>query len=205
MSWLELLGYVASVLVAVSLTMSRIVRLRVINLVGSLLFAVYGALIGAYPVAAVNAFIACINVWYLWRMLRAREYFRTLEIDPSSEYLRFFLDGQRDDIRRFEPGFAEAPRPGELIFFVLRDLVPAGLFVGRREEDGRLRVRLDYVMPAYRDLKVGRFIYSQCGELFRDRGVRELVTAGGAEPHQAYLRKMGFRQTDGGEYRLMLA
>ena len=73
-AWLELLGYAASVLVAVSLMMSRIVRLRVINLVGSLAFTAYGVLIGAYPVAAVNGFIVLINLWFLARMLRAKEY-----------------------------------------------------------------------------------------------------------------------------------
>ena len=81
--WLELLGYLASVLVAVSLMMSRILRLRVINLVGSLAFTLYGVLIGAYPVAAVNAFIVLINLWYLSRMLRAKEYFRILEVEPG--------------------------------------------------------------------------------------------------------------------------
>ena len=51
---LELVGYVASILVAISLMMSSILKLRLINLVGSAAFVVYGALIGAYPVAVVN-------------------------------------------------------------------------------------------------------------------------------------------------------
>jgi GNAT superfamily N-acetyltransferase len=205
-AWLELLGYAASVLVAVSLMMSRIVRLRVINLVGSLAFTAYGLLIGAYPVAAVNGFIVVINVWFLARMLRAREYFRILEIEADSEYLRYFLSVHEADVRRFLPGFAHAPERGELTFFVLRDLVPAGLFIGEAREDGCLWVRLDYVIPAYRDFKIGRYVYGESADFFRARGIRRIVSPSGTPEHARYLRKMGFTPVDPanreGAYRL---
>lgn len=204
--WLELLGYVASILVAVSLMMSRILRLRLINLVGSLAFTVYGALIGAYPVAVVNAFICVINIFYLWKMLRAREYFRILEIEPDSEYLRYFLSVHAEDVRRFLPGFAHAPRNGELTLFVLRDLVPAGLFIGEPRGDGCLWVRLDYVIPAYRDFKIGRYLYGERADFFRERGIHSIVSPSGTPTHAKYLRKMGFTRADprekDGVYRL---
>jgi GNAT superfamily N-acetyltransferase len=190
--WLELLGYAASVLVAVSLMMSRILRLRVINLAGSLAFTIYGMLIGAYPVAAVNAFICVINVWYLWRMLRAKEFFRILRIEPDSEYLRYFLGFHADDIRRFLPGFAHTPERGDLTFLVLRDLVPAGLFIGQVRDDGCLQVKLDYVIPSFRDFKVGRFLYFESIGFFRERGIRTIASPPGSPDHATYLRKMGF-------------
>lgn len=61
----EMLGYLASVFVAASLTMRSLTRLRVINLIGSLLFTAYGLIISAYPVAVVNAFIVLVNIYYL--------------------------------------------------------------------------------------------------------------------------------------------
>ncbi len=66
----ETLGYVASIFVAASLTMRSLTRLRVINLVGSLLFTAYGLIISAYPVAVVNAFIVLVNVYYLQQTLK---------------------------------------------------------------------------------------------------------------------------------------
>ena len=53
----ELIGYLASVLVALSLTMRSILRLRLINLLGAAFFTVYGLLITAYPVAFLNGLI----------------------------------------------------------------------------------------------------------------------------------------------------
>lgn len=188
----ELLGYVASVLVAISLTMKSIRRLRVFNLVGSTAFAAYGLLIGAYPVAAVNLFIACINIYYLRQMAATREFFDLLRIRPDSEYLKSFLDFYRDDIQQFSPGFSYAPAPGQQGFFVLRDMVPAGLFLGEIGQPGQLRVRLDYVTPEYRDLQTAQYLFRERGDLFRELGVHEIVSDAGTPTHAAYLRRMGF-------------
>src|SRR4051794_14365968 len=103
--WLEGLGYLASVLVAVSLTMKSIVRLRIVNLVGALCFTAYGALIHAWPVAAVNGIIVGINVWHLAHMASAREYFHLLEVAPTSEYLKEFLRFHAAEIARYLSGF----------------------------------------------------------------------------------------------------
>lgn len=65
----EMLGYMASVFVAVSLMMRSLVKLRVINLVGAVLFTVYGLVIAAYPVAVVNGFIVLVNLYYLRQSL----------------------------------------------------------------------------------------------------------------------------------------
>ncbi|PIE39768.1 MAG: hypothetical protein CSA51_04330 [Gammaproteobacteria bacterium] len=68
MSAAELLGYAASFFVVMSLLMRDIKRLRYINLLGCLLFVVYGLIIAAYPVAVMNAVAALINVYQLWRL-----------------------------------------------------------------------------------------------------------------------------------------
>jgi hypothetical protein len=67
----ELLGYSASVLVALSLSMRSLLKLRVINLSGAMLFTVYGLVIGALPVAALNFFIVLVNIYYLYQMFSA--------------------------------------------------------------------------------------------------------------------------------------
>ena len=200
---LEIVGYVASVLVAISLMMSSILKLRVINLVGSAAFTVYGVLIHAYPVAVVNLIIVFINLYYLRQMLGSREYFKLLQVKPDSEYLHAFLDFYRADVQRFLPGFAVRPADRQLVFFVLRDMVPAGLFIGEVRADGALRVVLDFVIPQYRDFKTGRYLFADQAQFFRELGIREILSEPGSREHSEYLRRMGF--SPGGEagmYRL---
>jgi hypothetical protein len=67
----ETLGYLASIFVAVSLMMRSLTKLRVINLVGALLFTAYGLIIAAYPVAAVNGFTVLVNLYYLQQSFKA--------------------------------------------------------------------------------------------------------------------------------------
>lgn len=193
---LEIVGYVASVLVAVSLMMSSILKLRLINLVGSLAFTIYGALIGAFPVAVVNALIVCINVYYLLQMRNTRQFFQLLRVQPDSDYLRRFLDFYGDEIRRFVPGFAHTAAPGQLALFILRDMVPAGLVIGDLRPDGTLHVQLDFVIPQYRDFKTGRFLFAEQADFLRGLGVREVVSAPGSRVHTDYLRRMGFAPVD---------
>lgn len=64
----EWLGYAAALLVVISLVMTDIKRLRIINLIGCFLFVAYGILIGAYPVAAMNAVAAVVNLYHLFKL-----------------------------------------------------------------------------------------------------------------------------------------
>jgi hypothetical protein len=156
---LELLGYAGSLLIAVSLMMTSVLRLRVINLVGAAAFSTYGVVIGAVPVAVLNGFIVLINIWHIARMMRATEYFQLLALRPDSDYLRNFLNFYRAEIERVLPGFAYQPRAQQLTLFILRDCNPVGVFIADESEPGTLRVRLDFVVPRYRDLKLGRFLF----------------------------------------------
>lgn len=188
----EIIGYVASVLIAISLMMRSILKLRVINLIGSVVFTIYGLVIHAYPVAAVNFFIVLINLYYLYQIFSTREYFRLVVVRPDSEYLREFLQFYGDDIRRFQPGQADRPGADQLIFFILRDMVPAGLVTGEMREPGSLDIRLDYAIPGYRDLKTARFVFRDNAQALKARGIDRVYSEPGTADHNRYLERMGF-------------
>lgn len=58
-------GYLASALLMVSFTMKDVTKLRSINSLGCIAFVVYGFMLGSWPVIITNAFILCMNLWYL--------------------------------------------------------------------------------------------------------------------------------------------
>jgi GNAT superfamily N-acetyltransferase len=189
---LELLGYVASGLIAVSLMMSSILRLRLINMAGAFAFAVYGVLIHSYPVAVLNSFTVFVNVFFLARIFRAKEYFQLLELKPDSVYLPYFLKFYGKEIRRVVPDFEYHPTEKPLLLFILRDCNPVGVFIAEQKPDGVLRVLLDFVVPRYRNLKIGRFLFVEQAEFFRRRGIREIVIAPRTVEFGDYLAKVGF-------------
>jgi hypothetical protein len=138
---------VASALIAISMMLSSILRLRLVNLAGAAAFAVYGLLIGSVPVAILNGLIVVVNAHYLLRMLRAKEYFHLLSLRPDSDYLSYFLGFHAKDIHGIFPEFTHRPGEKQVALFILRDCTPAGVFIAEEHPDGVLRVVLDYAVP----------------------------------------------------------
>ncbi len=105
---IEILGTLSSVIVAVSLTQKNIKLLRILNLIGAAGFAVYGWFINSLPVLGLNSFIAVIDLYYYWTIIKYQSYFDQLEIEDTEEsvYLKKFLDFYAEDIRKFQPSFS---------------------------------------------------------------------------------------------------
>ena len=204
---LELFGYAASALIAVSLMMSSILRLRLINLAGAASFAIYGLLIHAYPVAFLNSTIVLVNVYHLSRMLRAKEYYQLLKLRPDSDYLKCFLSFYRKDIKRILPDFEYRPAEKQVTLFILRDCAPVGVFIATEQPEGVLHVVLDFVIPRYRDLKIGRFLFIEQAEFFRERGIQEIIISPRTKAFGSYLVEVGFEPINRkqGAFRIWVA
>ncbi|MBN1988903.1 MAG: YgjV family protein [Bacteroidales bacterium] len=191
-SLLEWLGYLASVLVAISLLMSSIVKLRWLNLVGSAVFSTYGFLIGALPVGFMNAFIVLINVYYLYKIYHREEYFRIQLVNATDGYLKAFITFYHDEITRFFPHFKKDDDKADMLFFVTRNMAVAGLFMGQKLSADTVEVIVDFAIPEYRDLKLGQFIFTENPDVFTGMGIKKLVCNTSSEQHINYLKKVGF-------------
>lgn len=206
---IELVGYVASALIVVSITQKSILRLRLLGLLGSLVFLAYSLIIGAYPIAVVNVIAAMVHAWFLRKLIRRKdEVFRILRVDPESVYLRDFLEFYRDEIQgRYQPDFVYEPNPRQVTAFILRDMVPAGLMIGEPEADGTFRVDLDFVIPQYRDFKIGSYVYSPDSDLLTGMSPTCVFAHASNPDHAKYLSRMGFAEcTDTpGRFEIQLA
>ncbi|THA09850.1 YgjV family protein [Rodentibacter pneumotropicus] len=76
---IELLGYMATFFVATSFLFKSIVYLRIVNSIGDVLFVIYGVIIDAYPVAVLNAFLVCVNLYQLYRLKKEQPLSKTLK------------------------------------------------------------------------------------------------------------------------------
>ena len=200
----EWIGYTASLVTALSLLMNSILKLRWFNLVGSFIFCCYGLLIKAVPVALFNGFIVFVNIYYLIKLYQKNISLSILAINADSSYLRAFLAFYKDEIQKFFPEFRFQPNQNPSLFFILRNMAVAGVFIGVKREDGKLEVQLDFVIPEYRDFRLGRFFYSQNKEYFKHQGITTLILQTQVEKHQTYLLRMGFQPTKDGWYEKVL-
>jgi hypothetical protein len=201
---IEAIGYLGSALVITSLLMTRILRLRVISLMGSTAFLIYGLLIGSVPIVITNIVIMLINTTFLWRATRVKEWFSLLEVLPGSRYLEEFLQFHHEDILLNQPDWNGKVADSDLTVLVLRDMQPAMAIVGRvRGSD--MELRLDYAIPRFRDYRMGRFLYDSNADFFLDRRIITIAASGQSKSHAHYLERMGFSEIVTGRYERSLS
>ena len=188
--WVEWFGYLASMVVLISLTQSSIIKLRVINFIGCLLFASFAYFIDSVPTIFMNLSIACINVYYLYQMYTSKEEFKIISASGESEYFEHFITINQDEIKKQAP--IKNIKAADQSFYMLRDNNIAGVLAGKNETDGIFTIMLDYVTPRYRDFKLGSYYFNKHPEFFKDKGIHTLRAFANNEEHRIYLKKMGF-------------
>lgn len=197
---IEMIGYVGSALVVVSMLMTSVVRLRIVNTVGSLIFMCYALIIGSYPTALMNLCLIGINLTQLFRLLRDRKQYDLFRTDLDDAFVSYFLEKNGEDIRTWFPDFSERDLKADIVLIVCCGSQPAGIFIGDRIGQDEIGILLDYTTPPYRDTSAGRFLYSR----LREQGTAKLVFAARAPRHVAYMEKVGYRKGSDGSYVLTL-
>lgn len=197
-------GYIASLIILVSLLTTNVFRLRLINAIGSVGLAVYGGLIGSWPVCAINVVIAAIDLWYLIQALSVSAFF---DLEPAScigdaYFRRFFLYHEKD-LRRFTPGLTFEELLETKRFILFRNLLPVGLFAYRQEND-EARIVVDFMIPEYRDFKAGRFLYAIQRLYFKEQGIKHFAAVADQPSQIKYLLKNGFTRESPDDTRYLL-
>lgn len=190
----EMAGYLGSILVVVSMLMSSVIKLRVINTIGSGIFAVYALIIHSYPTALMNFCLVAINIYNLVKLSKKDQSYDMIDTKNDDRLLKYILNYYRGDIEKYFPGFTENSSLLNKAYIVFCNGNPAGVMLGREDEPGVLDVALDYSVPVYRDCSVGAYLYSKLPA----KGIHALkYSEKGSEPHMAYLNRMGFTRENG--------
>lgn len=64
---LEIFGYIGTAFIILSMTMKSMNKLRVFNIIGSVISVIYSLLIVAWPTVILNLCLASINTYHLIR------------------------------------------------------------------------------------------------------------------------------------------
>jgi len=202
---MDVIGWVGSAILVLSLAQTRVLRFRVLNLIASVLLVVFNAAVGVWPMVAVNAVIAGLNIVVLVRLTRARHDHRAYEVVPigtDQAYLAYLLNRHAKDIARFNPQLGADVRQvtarSDLAFLTLNEGETVGFVLARRTgRPGEAQVLLDYVLPRFRDFTPGEFVFRPDGP-FPGLGVHRVLAPDGMQEATAYLAAVGFRPTPDG-------
>lgn len=184
----ELVGWIGSAVIVFSMLQQRITRLRTINLVGCVIAVLYNFAVGVWPMVALNAVLALIQVVHLIGIARRRHdpaAYSVVRARPEDDVVTSLIARHRDDVDRFTPrGIDDAT----MAFVVMSADTVIGAVLAHEAEDGVAVVDMDWVAPAYRDFTPGEFVFGRSG-VWQERGISRIrVPADGSD----YYPNVGF-------------
>jgi Bacterial inner membrane protein. len=185
------IGYLASVVTAISLLMSTPLKLRWFNLVGSTIFATYGFLIGAYPVGTFNSLIIAIDAYYLVQIYKSTSAFQVLLVDSNERILQHFLSKYSEDISNTFPKYNDTLSSCDVIALQTRNMEVIGIVAGNKKGTSELEIEIDYTSPQNRDYKPGKYLFTK-SSILKELGIKKAWAKAYTPAHKKYLLKMGF-------------
>lgn len=185
---IEIIGYTGSILVVVSMLMTSVIKLRVVNTIGAGIFAVYALIICSYPTALMNTCLVIINIYNLVKLLKNERQYTMISGKADESFLLYILNYYKEDIKKYFPQFHLDLTNIDVAYIVCNADSPAGILLGKKTEGETMEVILDYATPVYRDCSVGTYLYSK----LKENGINRMTCAKVDKKHEAYLKKMGF-------------
>lgn len=184
---IEAFGYLGSFLVLVSMLMTSVMKLRIINTIGSTIFTIYALIIHSYPTAFMNFCLILINLYYLYKMSKVEKVHKIVECKNDDALLDHLINYYKDDIIAIFPGVDLDLTHINKAYVVLCEGKPVGLTLGRKEGDD-LVLNLDYSIPEHRDFSIGSFLFNY----IKGTGIKRVIYKGPDENHKEYLASQGF-------------
>jgi hypothetical protein len=192
---LEVVGWVGSGILVVSLLQTRVMRFRVLNAVASAVLVGYNLVIEVWPMVGLNVVLVAINLWVISGLLRKRHDARAydvVQIGVREPYLERVIRRHATDIIEFNPNPEVLLARAEHAFLVSSGDQLVGLVLSRAGEDpGEQQVLLDYVLPPYRDFTPGEFVFRPDGP-FTELGATRVVASPAMAASERYLAAVGF-------------
>ena len=194
----DLIGYIASFIILVSLTMKSILKLRWINAFGSFLFVIFAFFIGSTPTMVMNIGIIVIDLYFVYKLTKNKADYHLIKAEKESAYLSFFYKNHQDEIETIF-GSEALSLADSCSYFVCNGEV-AGLFAWKDVNQTECHILIDFVTTRFRDTKIGQFFFNKQLALFKEKGYVKLLTKSTGKAHKKYLATIDFTEIEPGVF-----
>ncbi len=158
--YMEIFGYIGTALVIISMLMTSVVKLRVINICGSTISMIYAIFGGAWPIVLLNASLVAINIFQLLRMRFSKYRYSFVKTDMNDKNLAYFRFLYSDDIIKHFPDYNFRNDEESEAHLVYCGSEIVAILIGKRSND-EIQVEIDYVTPKFRDFPVSKQLYKR--------------------------------------------
>lgn len=192
---LEIIGYIGSALIVISMMMTSVLRLRVVNILGCVIALAYALAVKAYPVAFLNGFLIVVNAVKTIQLFRVEKNYTLIESSGAAGLPKYLTEKYNDDILNFFPDF-KGLSDDDTVFILMNGDAATGITAGKIDEQKNFHITIDYTTPAYRDNSAGLFLFNEIAK----RGCKKAVFETSSKNHETYMYKIGFVKISRGKY-----
>ena len=189
----QLLGYSASFIIFISLMMKSIIKLRILNALGCLLFVVFAFKTNSWPAVVMNIGIVFIDMYYFYKMMQIKDNFEILEVGKDNEVVRYFFEKNKQELATLFGSNALNKSEKIALYFRNNDIAGVVAYTVKDVPAGKIATLLiDFVVIKYRDLAVGKHFFIDDLSFWKRQGITTFTIEQPANAHIHYLKQLGF-------------
>lgn len=132
---IDILGYIASVLILLSFMMSNPIKLRIIAFIGAASFSVYGFLIHSYPTAIMNASVTIVNIYYLVKIFSSPQKYSACKASTNDDLVKNFLNLNLSKIKNIYKEFDINSNNFDISYILMCNSSIGGIVLGNKKEE----------------------------------------------------------------------
>ncbi len=157
--YLEIFGYIGTALVIISMMMTSVLKLRIINMCGGVISLIYAVLTNTWPVAVLNACLVCINFVQTIRQLRKKDSLTFAKVSMSDGSFKYFLSYFENDIKKFSDCDASVLCEDDSVYLIFSASQTVGFVAGQREGT-QYKIKMYYAAPQNRNKDTETALFS---------------------------------------------
>lgn len=155
--YLEIFGYIGTALVIISMMMTSVLKLRIINMCGGVISLIYAVLTNTWPVAVLNACLVCINFVQTIRKLRKKDSLTFAKVSTSDGSFKYFLSYFENDIKKFLNADDLSADDSAYLIFSANQTVG---FIAGEKNGAEYKVKSYYAIPQNRNKDTEAALFS---------------------------------------------
>lgn len=189
--YLEIFGYIGTCLVILSMMMSSVTKLRIINMCGSVISGVYAGISLAWPICVMNICLFLINGYHLLKhyLHKNTMEFHLVKHDDTS--LLHFINHNKTEILKMNPNLVLNFNSNTNIYLLYNKCEMAGIVVGNTDNTNFI-LDLIYVLPKFRDSSNTQILPT----ILSNQNIDKVTSRIKEKSYNLYLEKLGFKIDD---------
>lgn len=186
---LEIFGYIGSALVVVSMLMTSVTKLRIINMCGSVISTIYSVIVGAWPIVIMNGCIMAINFYHVVLSVKDKLELTYAVAKGNDTSVRQFVSLYENVITSKDAAYTSNITENTDALILFNDSEIVSVFAGKIEAEC-FALDFCYALPEF---EKGAAVTAL--EFFKANGISKLCPTSPAFSKE--LRRLGIDERDG--------